>query len=203
MSFNSRAVFAQEETHEQFFARTRADWVRLARHLMARCRVPEGVDEDDVVQELQIAAWRVLGKFDPARGAKPDQFLMFNSIVRAKRWIKRQARRGGLEVGDARLVSSAELEGDEHPRLPEPAVDPAQEDEAARADELRRLLDGCASIRTKIVLVAAWQLGDVDAAGRAIYEDRDLRLKFRLDCRGDARRVVVKEIKRALEETTT
>lgn len=207
MSLHSIEVCEGREAPSKFFARTRDDWHRLARYLMARCRVPDGADEDDVVQVLQIEAWRVIKKYDPKRGANPDSYVMFNSIVRAKRWLKQQARRGGvgarpeLESRDA-LLDDAERASSKLARLQQAeSVQPVQEIGLERADELKRLLDGCASIRTKIVLETTWRAGDVDAAGQAIYDDKDLRLMYRLDCRGDARRVVVNELKRAHEET--
>jgi DNA-directed RNA polymerase specialized sigma24 family protein len=89
----------------EFLRRTRPAWKSYARQLMRRWRAPDGVELDDVVQELQLGAFRAIGRYDAERSprlkriANPTdadvlrdmrRYVAWNACDVAKKWLHRQ-----------------------------------------------------------------------------------------------------------------
>jgi len=69
-----------------FVRRTSQKWTSLAYDLLARWPVPV-VTMEDVRQELLIAVWAALPKWDAARGVTLERYLTWNACDKAKKWI--------------------------------------------------------------------------------------------------------------------
>lgn len=85
-------------TPDLFFAQTRGEWERIATRLVGRWSVPAGVELQDVVQELMMAAWRMAPAYDESRGSSFDRYVIFNAIDKAKKWM--HAQRAALRRDD-------------------------------------------------------------------------------------------------------
>lgn len=75
---------------DAFFAQTVPEWRRLAKYLLARWPVPDAVDVEDVVQELAVAAWQFVGRYDPERGTPLQRYVVYNAVDKAKKWMHQQ-----------------------------------------------------------------------------------------------------------------
>ena len=85
-----------EITFDQFAFQTRSEWQRLGTMLLNKWSAP-GVDLDDMVQELLIAAWLGLPKWD-GKSSRLDRFIVWNACDKAKKWLHKQ--RGALRRED-------------------------------------------------------------------------------------------------------
>jgi DNA-directed RNA polymerase specialized sigma24 family protein len=179
-------VVEGREPMDQFFQRTRSDWERVARYVMKRSPAVPGICENDVMQELQLVAWRAIGKYNPRRSRNPDRYLIFQAVARTNRWLRRQVRRGG-RAGTPEVVSDFDFDRLESSHRMDHSVE--------AKSELRRLIDQISGERGTIALAAVISAeGDLDLAAEQIYEDRLASVRFRLYEPSDARRLVKKAI---------
>jgi DNA-directed RNA polymerase specialized sigma24 family protein len=73
------------------FAReTHGDWERLSAKLLRRWKAPPAVDSEDLVQELLLAAWQSVGKWNEGQGMKLKPFVVWHAMTAAKRWLNVQ-----------------------------------------------------------------------------------------------------------------
>lgn len=79
---------------DQFGRSTTSDWERIAGSLMRKWQCPPGVGVEDVMQELMLAAWKFVDKWDPKYGVKIDRYVTWNAIDKAKKWINKQRQAG-------------------------------------------------------------------------------------------------------------
>lgn len=84
------ALSAGTISPDTFFLRTRSEWERLAAYLLRRWPVPSAVAQEDVVQELMLAAWTAVHRYDPARGTTLKGFVVYNATDKAKKWVHKQ-----------------------------------------------------------------------------------------------------------------
>jgi DNA-directed RNA polymerase specialized sigma24 family protein len=93
-----------EQSFERFARATRKTWLNLAHHLLRRWRGPVSVDVEDLVQELLVACWRCLLRFDPSRvdgkgnAISIERYVVYNSVDKAKKWLHK--RRGAYRRDD-------------------------------------------------------------------------------------------------------
>ncbi len=173
-----------EQTFDQFARETMADWDRIAAYLMRRWRVPQAVEQTDVLNELLMQAWLHVRKFDPARGLSPERYVIYSAISRTKRWMHRQRRARGCRDESRHELTFAELGIAEDLRT----CEPGQEAVVERELELDRLIVECDSLRERILVTAVWHLGDAREAANAVYSDPELRQACRFDSRREAAR---------------
>jgi DNA-directed RNA polymerase specialized sigma24 family protein len=185
------------------FARiTRGDWCAMARYLMRMWRLPQGVDVDDVVQELHIGVMHAMRTHDPARGPLA-QYVVFTACTKAKGWLHRQ-RGAGLHGNPGRRLSNfaepfsalARADGDvglvPHAVLGARAMQVQQNTEAAEWCIEWARAAGCAPTGKLRAATRAVQQanGSCTEAARLVYADVGLRLRYRLGHEGAARRLV-------------
>lgn len=137
-----RALREGHVTFERFYTGTYRDWERMGGRLMSRWQVPQGVELQDVIQELMIGAWICLPKYEPGR-ASLVRFCVYNAMDRAKRWMHQQ--RNALRRSDrnpGRYPSTGWDRGDGSKRPLEDLLhDPApRPDEAVELNRLSRML---------------------------------------------------------------
>lgn len=197
---------------EAFVRETSLVWQRFARYLSRRWRLPLGVDEEDVVQELLFAGWASLKKWDPGRGVPIDRYVRFNAIDKAKKWLHQQRnayRRDGSAPSRVPTVFTAFERADEEPGSAQERlawVEPDQEMALAAADlrrELERAFEPLAirlPFRDREALAAVAACGGcLDSAADTIIADRALSLALRVGSDDEAALVVRRSVSRALE----
>ncbi len=98
-----------EITFGEFERRTREAWMRLASGLLRHWKAGCDVSVEDLYQELLVAAWRFVPKFDPARGVSLRDFVVYNACDKAKKWLHKRRnayRRDDKAAGRFELVFS-------------------------------------------------------------------------------------------------
>lgn len=202
------AVFARE---------TDRVWRGYARYLARRWRLPLGVDEADVVQELLVAGWRAVLNWDPTRTTSIERYVRFQAIDKAKKWIHKQRdsyRRDGSAPSRAPTVFSAFERPDDEAGSAQDRlawVGPEAAEAALVALDVRRGLENLARLplpgyeRDCLVALAAAG-GSVDDAAEHIYtSDPALCLALRIGSGDDAvlavRRTIGKAIRLHTEGT--
>jgi DNA-directed RNA polymerase specialized sigma24 family protein len=103
-----------EASFDVFYAATIKYWRCAAADLLRRWDHPQAVEEEDLIQEMLLAAWRAIESFDPERG-DPKRHVVFSAAKTARRWLHRQ--RGAY--GFARCRKGA----DPHGRYPASGAD--------------------------------------------------------------------------------
>lgn len=88
-------------TPEVFFAQSRIVWQRLARNLLRRWKAPAWYSHEEVEQELMLAAYDFVWKFDPtrAKGRTIGGYVAWNAVDKAKKQL--HVARGAKLSGDA------------------------------------------------------------------------------------------------------
>lgn len=200
------------DDYASFARETREVWEKFARYLARRWKLPLGVDEADVVQELQFAGWLALGRWDPERGKGVDEYVRYNAIDKAKKWLHKQRdsyRRDGSAPSRAPTVFSAFERPDDEPGSAQDRiawVGPSQEEAVLAADLGRELAGAFGALadrlpfreREALAAVAACS-GSLDEAAGLISRDRALCLALRVGSDDEAESVVRRSVSRALE----
>lgn len=187
---------AGELTFAEFARRTSAHWDRMAVALMRRWRVPAGVERADVVQELLVAAWDLVPRWDPERGPTLHHYVVWNASVRAKKWLHQQrgAKRWDDSAPSRHARAFSELDPD--------GVDPGRwerllqagydvELEAAEQEEVLLALGRLERPEeADLLLLLLDCAGDLDAAAERLCLEPAARLAYRIGDVGAARRVL-------------
>jgi len=182
----------------RFTRDTQCEWTRLARYLMRRWSTPTDVDAEDLVQEMLAEAWRRLPEYDPGRGKPLEQFVVWNAVGRAKKWL--HARRSALRRDDRASsrhdLCLSSLDEDASRRL-EPSHCPDLEGDVDRSRSAASLPDRMANSLDRALLEALIEArGDVDAAARRLASSPSRRWLYRIDGESVARA----EIRRVMRE---
>lgn len=198
-----------------FVAETRAVWGRFARYLARRWRPPSGVEIADLEQEVLLSGWEAVRRWDPARGVPIDQYVTFQALDRAKKWLHTQRKalrrddsapsRAPMSFSSMGLEDAADVEwlmGQQHERVDgwSPSAD-ARVEHRDRATALRaafaqakRGLD----YRDREALAAVEDAGgDLDAAVAVILADPGLCLAMRVGGPDAAENMVRAAVRRA------
>lgn len=197
----------------EFLAATSDHWDRLAKKVERFWELPSWLDAEDLRQEILIAVWTTVSRFDPSRGKSINEYVIFQAFDRAKKCAHKARLGKRVHRGEASAPSRFDLpftriavdrhDGGEPDASGEPAlawmgkvVVPRSEGEAAdeRFDRERayaRAMGVCGTVR-EILSVQAMNLacGSIDGAALALYEDRDARRLCQLGSEEEARRVV-------------
>ena len=164
-------------TEGQFFHATRRDWEQMARYLMKRWKAPTWYEAEEVEQELKLAAWKAVWKYEGPSNP-PDllaRYVIWNALDGAKK--KLHKARGAILHGNADS-SASRFEtptdfvdwGDLAPQ-----VEAAQHEVAERAEQLARARAKCKTLSERIVLDALIAAGDIVGAAVLLYEQEDAR----------------------------
>lgn len=193
---------------DDFARATRGYWEMQARRLMRRWQTPADVEVEDVVQELLLGAWKAVPRFDPARGKTLVQYVRWNAISKAKKFMHRQRcalRRDDkarsrhplafsrLRFGRGRAVAEGEAEPDE--MFESLAVEERQEQVYELETRITRLESQSPRHGLAARVLARCEFDPEDAA-EEIYLDVRLRRVLQLGCEDEARTLV----RRALDE---
>ena len=184
---------------DRFFSETAAEWDRLARHVYRRWKLPAGVSEDDVAQELKTngyvagCAWNG----DRSKAASFPSYVIWMAIADTKKWIHTQRkalRRDGKAPSRVAMnFSMFEFEPDISQL---PAAEALGEKAALVAQALERI-DVC-SQHILVALVGAQ--GDIEEAARDLWSDYDMRRWMQVDTYDETRAAVERVVTRAANQ---
>lgn len=187
----------------QFRAATRREWELMAASLMRRWECPPAVDLEDVVQELLLNAWRFLPKFEPDRGKTLHQYIVFNAMDKAKKWMHKQ-RGGGGDSSPGRLAVSLDQPGSSmyiEARAAMLSVRPpytAERDAKERAQVVVRRFLRRASEHDRMWMYLIRECGwNTERAGKAAFRDVRARLYFGVESELHAARAAERVMRKA------
>lgn len=184
---------------DEFVRATRAHWRRMAISLMRKWKCPCDVEVEDLVQEMLMAVFVFIPKYDPTRGTTLSQYVTWNANNRAKKWI--HCQRGALRRDDkARSRHPIAMS-----RLAAPGENPVFDDwltaegnqevdseKARHVAMIDRIFEGDARVRETVRIIIRVD-GDLVAAAREILIRRrelGLRVMSYLEAYRLARKVV-------------
>lgn len=204
-------VLTKRIGYDTFVAATQREFGALACSLTRRWAPPSSVTVEDVVQDLYFGAWLTLfpknpaKRFDPTRGVSLRRFVVFNAMSHAKRALHKA--RGAKLSGTAdknpshieRPLSSMggndDADDDGYGWIAallseEPVAEAAFISREEREESVQRALRACTCARERVAVLALAEGGDVDGAGRVLYDDLDTRIALRLGSEEHATRYV-------------
>ena len=197
----------KEITFRAFYSRTREDWQRMAAALYRHWKLPPTVTQDDVEQEMLLAAWNVLPRWDPAL-APLDSFVVYAAHDKALKWIHKQrgcnqhTRKGRSEF--ARCLSMLAKEGAEERDFLERYVGalPADAEHVLDCDAVLGMLPDVAPSEAERRGMKHFiaQGGDLEKASTSYYADEHRRL-LGIGNRAQARTVIqgsIRNVRRTL-----
>lgn len=205
-----RALREKEITFAQFEQRTREDWNKLAGKMYRRWKLPPGVGEEDVRQEMLLRAWLAAHEFDPSRGKQIEDFVVWRACNGSAKHLHSQRnslRRSGkaqsrfpLTMGALRIDDDGELSESEKMDL------------FARAEpEQERLVDSSRVAELVVEIgeteldrdaLRAWMRadGDVAEAGVELWYDPVVRADHDLRTPAHGVRAVERAVAAAMKE---
>lgn len=160
-------------TFDEFARRTAPTWTRLAAWFLRRWPGQAAVDEEDLRQELLLAAWRAVSEWDPTRGVAIDRFVFYQTGLAATRTLKRALsyRKGRGSVWTLPLPREA-------------AVEPGQHRVAVVRERLERARAG-EGLEGEVA-GALLEHRPLAAVAEGIYRDPARRFRYRLGSESDA-----------------
>lgn len=197
------ALVAGEMPFDRFAEVTSKHWNRISSWLFKRYELPTWVDEEDVRQDLLIAAWWATNRFDPERGVSFKGYLVFNSIDKAKKRLHK-VRGANLHRADRarsrieRPFSAFEVKGSKdlsrrdagENSIEQVPVEPDHDERVERREKLARARTVCGTVQELLTLRALYETDSLVAAARLLYQDIDARLACRIDDERHAYQVV-------------
>jgi DNA-directed RNA polymerase specialized sigma24 family protein len=181
-------------------ARGEIDFAEFAKHTgklwswwasrLSRRDVPSWLDEEDVRQELLVAAWRAADRWEESKGAKPATWIAQSAIRAARKSVMR-----------ARGVNRHTWRWDEPARHDvaiedlESSVDAEQENDLLGRGVLLSLAEEHGPIAALVARALAAADGDAEIAGLLLYEDSGVRLLCRFGNEAQAVKLVRQWIK--------
>ena len=149
------SCYRGESTFDEFVAGTMPYWQKAAADLMTRWDHPPAVEEDDLVQEMLLGAWKALQTVDPFLG-DPRRYVVFGAVKAARRWFHRQ--RGAY--GFARTSGKNRSPEGRYPVAADWLDRVGQEPERSPQDEATAVLEAMRLAQTendRRVLDALWR----------------------------------------------
>lgn len=192
------ALRERRMTFNRFALETRPRWVALAHYLLKKWKSPPSVGVEDVVQELLLACWKFVDKWDPTRGPTLERYVVWNSTDRAKKWLhKMRKARHQRDDDPSRLQPSTDGWAPGWETRVSFWGDANQEAPIMQREACESVLAAC-SIPDELLVRRFMQHKDVDAAADVLYQDPKIRLAFRFNCIEDARAEIRRAARTAL-----
>ena len=188
------AVRAGEMSFGEFAERTGPEWGKIAGYIATRWRLPNWASTEDVRQELLIAAWGAVEKFDPERGADLGRYVVWNAVDKAKKRAHKW-RGANLHGNPDAAAGRVEVTLDDDKRAPQAnrrserllGGDMGSENRMAEA----MVVGECKTEAERIAVTAVLACdGHVQEAAEMLYAVPAARLEFEMGDRVHARRVV-------------
>ena len=181
-------------------------WTRIARTILRRWKLPSWVSEDDVLQDVMLAAWLHAPRFEQGRGVSPESYVKWNAFHFAKKKAHKARgsyRHRGEDSAPSRhdiplssFVSGDDMDEDGEYLLNRVATQPNQEHRLMHEDGAAHFAAQCAGRREPIVARAVrLSDGSVEDTARVLYEDAEMRCRLRLPCEAAAERFVKRVVR--------
>lgn len=173
---------------DEFARRTRRTWQSMALKLLQRWQCPTDVGVEDLVQEMLLAVWIMLPKYDPSRGKTLSQFVIWNSVNRAKKFVHRQ--RGAKRRDDKSLsrhpIAMSSMADPKVPYEERIEFEADQEREVEKSKMVERV---CPNARTfAIGRLVVKNEGDIEAALDELFAGPSART-HRIGSRAEAQAI--------------
>lgn len=183
----------REQSFDEFLRENEKHFERMAAYILKRWKAPNDVSIADVAQELRIAAWIYARRYQPDRGKTPAQYVSWNAINKAKKYVHRQRHgRDDRGLGRFDLLSSV---GDVTTLMVDEGAQPEVEFEIDRRERLRALVDRCASRAEAVCLIVLFEAESTEVAARSIVNSPELRRICQVETEKEAARMVRKTVK--------
>jgi hypothetical protein len=201
-------------TFDEFARDFDRQWSRISASIARRWKPPAWADQQDLKQELLLAAYKCLWDWDPRKGSSIGDFVLYNAYDKSKK--------AGHKARGAKLCGNA----DSNPSRTEPnftrlfggghgdwdegdwveakflRCEPTQEQAMEKRDLVHRVLAVCRTERERHVVREAALAGlfedalalDEDAlveCAKRLYADVDVRRECRLGSQDQALRAAV------------
>ena len=177
---------------------TGGEWLALARWVRGRWIVPPSVGVEDVMQELLLAAWTAINKWDPERGYPLRRYVVWCSISAAAHWlhVQRQAK-GQRGTSPSRFP----VEGVTRSEHREPSAAASPEQVAMAREALARAL-GRLGNDERDVVGGIIETGDPSLVAGLLYRDVEFRRRHRLGSEQEARRFAHSALRRVVSDVS-
>lgn len=149
--------------------------------LMRRWRLPAFVAQEDVEQEMRVAACNAFKRFDPSKGTELSTFVLFSACDKAQKWLHQQR---GASKQRSSCKSRIEVPVDfSISSTPQSLMTQASQE----VEMDRRTIYRCAFLHTNSrslrwgLMAMAHTGGDGLAAAYLLFSDQRTRERLRLD----------------------
>ncbi len=185
-----------------FATATQVDWEKLAGSILRRYKVGPDVAIEDVIQELLTACYKYMSGFDATRGTQFADFLVFQSMARAKKWVHR-ARGANLHNPDRNksrlpikledLLATADGQSN---ALPNALRVPADQESILAASRVRDVaMRSLRTLREYEAFNAFWEAGgDITEATNMLVEDLEQMRALKITGEDQARSIILKTV---------
>lgn len=184
----------------EFVGETRMRWRCLAQNIMRHWRTPSWMSLEDIEQELYVAAWRFVWKFQEGRGPSLARYVVYNAFDKAKKKVHKA--RGASLSGNAdsnrdniEKVFGAwgeDADGFVDAILNVPAW---QIDYVARVEAVEQAQAKCVTVTEKLVVGAFAGSDSVIDVAMLLYSEAATRLACEFSSELHACRVVERTVK--------
>lgn len=185
-----------------FYRATRNLWLYMGGRLLRQRNPGIGVDVEDVAQEMVVAAWRILPRWDPARGVGIDRYVIFNANSSAAHWLdaQREACQGGRLADNPnrapRLGGTDTVEREAWAGT----IAAWQPDAEELVDTSRLVLPRRLSRLDRLVVEGVIATGSLEATALYIYNHYPYRIALELGSEQAAARLVRRTAARLCDE---
>ncbi len=204
----ARAVHAGEMTFATFARETDTRWQRLAAMIRRRWAQPDWHEHADTVQDLLLAAWAAIPRWDERRCARIDRFVVWQAVDKAKK--RAHKARGAVLHGSPDRnkpryeVTFASIGEEREERALRVLIEPAPQEEAlARRESATRIRAACRTPREIYAIEAVMREGTVARGALRVYDDPRSRLACRLSSEQHAVRVMATSAARVVARLGT
>jgi hypothetical protein len=191
-----------EISGNDFIARTRDVWARLAVYVLRKWRAPAWFGQEDVEHQLMMSGWKHVWMYEPARakGVTIGRYVVWNAVSEAKKELhkmraaKRHRRADSAPSRFDLPLSALVGEDSSVDELLDAiaSVKPDQEDAVERAWAMKRALDACETPTERQVIRALGETGDFVDGAAYLYEDKKRRRALGLKSKSHASTVTVR-----------
>ena len=203
-------VRAGTETFDAFAREHQGEFLRMAKYVARRWRMPAWCDERDLAQEVMLACWEFTWRWESHRDVSLERYVTFNAIDRAKKRAHK-ARGANLHGSADRNPSRFELPSSalHHDRQEgERSAEWFDEYASLDADQEQAVEDGESLARAgqdlleceRRILQHLREAGSLAKAAEQVWKDPDARRQSRIATRRQAARAVVRVAAKVAEQ---
>jgi DNA-directed RNA polymerase specialized sigma24 family protein len=200
MKLELEALRAGKINFNDFVRKTSSEWERLAAKLFRAYPSPDGVEVDDIFQEMVLHAWRAAVDWDSERGSDLTRYVTWTAYAYARRWLNGQRnayRRSDHSPGRFPLSESATKGEREDWSLGDLLIVDATEEEADARRIFSRIVCRLED-PGQVMALEAWAVaGSSSAAVALLQADPKIVAVLNLWTPGAAQRLVTQAIESA------